>query len=138
MSEKTYEIAVSMIHHGMNMVVKSNTRLVDRIVSECIEWASRDRNEAISAHKSLKNKLLREDNFFNKYPKAALVNKQRWNDFCNSCIDFVALNAALFEEPIHLIHPDQYNKQRTQSNLDLASKGNVDLIPGVKVIREAA
>ena len=138
MSKNSYVIAVSMIGHGMNMVVKSNTKFVDPIVKECIDWVLDDREDASKTHGKLKKKLLKEDKFFNKFPKAASAQEERWNNFCNDCIIYVALNVALFNQPIHLIHPDQYKQGIKNSQLNLASKGDLDLIPGLEVVREAA
>ena len=77
MSNISYAIAVSMIPHGIKMVVKSTTDFVDRIIDELEQLTASDRQKAIEYEQKLKNKLLREDAFFNKYPKAALVQKQR-------------------------------------------------------------
>jgi hypothetical protein len=138
MSNISYAIAVSMIPHGIKMVVKSTTDFVDRIIDELEQLTASDRQKAIEYEQKLKNKLLREDAFFNKYPKAALVQKQRWSNFCNLCVDYAALKAVLYQEPIYLVHPDQYDEQRSKSLIDLSSHGVIDLIPDVPVMKMAA
>ncbi|ANJ00238.1 MULTISPECIES: hypothetical protein [Polynucleobacter] len=138
MSNKSYVIAVNMIPYGIKMVVKSTTDFVDAIVNEFERLVNSDHEKADGYHLVLKAKLLREDAFFNKHPKAAHVQKERWGKFCDLCVDFAALNTVLYKEPIYLVHPEQFDEQRARGLLDLSSAGGVDLIPEVPVMRLAA
>ena len=138
MSNKSYVIAVNMIPHGIQMVVKSSTDFVDEIIAEFEELAKSNREKAISYHPALKAKLLREDTFFNKHLKAAHIQKERWGKFCDLCVDYAALNAVLYKEPIYLVHPEQFDERRLHGLIDLASQGGVDLIPDLPVMKMAA
>ena len=138
MSNKSYVIAVNMIPYGIKMIVKSTTDFVDVIVREFEGLINTDPKKAASYHPVLMAKLLREDAFFNKHPSAAHVQKERWDKFCDLCVDFAALNTVLYKEPIYLVHPEQYDEQRAHGLLDLSSEGGLDLILEVAVMKMAA
>jgi hypothetical protein len=138
MVNKTYVIAVNMIPHGIGAVIKTTTKIVDEMIFGFEELILGNKEKAINYHAKIKNKLLKEDAFFNCHPKAAKVQKERWENFCDLCVDFAALNAVLYKEPIYLVHPEQFEDQRSRSLLDLSSPGGLDLIPDVPVMKMAA
>lgn len=132
--EDTKISAVSLSHLGINMVVLTEHNNIDKQID-----SFRTKDDKVWCggrgkkfmHEFIKGNLLREDRYFTKNPNAANSKNERWVNFCDDCIIFVALDAVLNDNPIRLVHPSCYEDSRNNAWLDATSGRLPDLIDSI-------
>ena len=130
--------AVDMTTYGIGTVVLTEHEGLDRMMREYATtpdeiWC--DGRGKKYLHKMLRKHLLKEDEYFNKNPKAIQRNSERWANFMDDCVIFATLNAFLFDQPVYLVHLQSYEKSIAISPVNATSGEMPTLIEDIFVLQ---
>lgn len=117
-STKKPKSAVDMSRYGIGTVVLTEHEGLDEMMREYATtpdeiWCEGRGKKYL--HKMLRKKLLKEDKYFDKNPKAIQRNSERWENFMDDCVIYATLNSFLFDQPVYLLHPQSYEKTIAES-----------------------
>ena len=102
--------AVIMTQYGVNMCVLTPHNQINEIMIEAKSWTKKHRKQVF---KDIQQAILKEDKFFEKNPQQAISSSQRWQDYNSDCVILAVLGNLVYDYPIMMLHPSQWEKMTT-------------------------
>lgn len=130
--------AIDMSRYGIGAVVLTEHEGLDQMMSEYATkpdgtWCKGRGKKYL--HNMLLKKLMKEDKYFDRNPKAVQRNSERWKKFMDDCVVFATLNAFLFDQPVYLVHPQSYEKAIAESPFDATSGESPTFFEDITVLQ---
>lgn len=130
---------VAMEQYGVNMGVLTPHKNIDKAIhsfetSDDKKWCGGKGKSYLYAW--LKVQILKEDAYFTKHPRKAKPSNERWTNFCDDCVNFAALSAVLYQQPIHLLHPSVYEEALKGAKVNASCGAMPTLFDNIPVLEQ--
>lgn len=130
--------ALNMQQYGINSAILFKHSEMDKIIEEYestddLVWCD-GRGKKFMFH-FIKNKLKKEDKYFDSHTDEAFIGNQRWDNFCSDCILLSALGAHVYNNQIMLLHPQSYEENFINSPIRATDGMKPSLIEGIKILQ---
>jgi hypothetical protein len=120
---------IDMNSYGIKMMVSTNHEYIEYVVKIVKETIKTNENfdvlTVLQRYNQIYLKLKMNDNYFEKDINRAKIEKERWNEFIDDCIVYVALAYILVQKPIMLVHPEtKFDKIKFKTPLNTINLPN--------------
>ena len=128
--------AVLMLQYGIEMCVltpHSNLEAIENQLSSSKRWTAGNPKRHRFAFERIRARLVAEDNYFTENPLAPYHEPKRWTEFNDDCVFLAVLGLFLFEIPITLMHPRDFETTMTETDRRLIGSKKPSLIYGIDI-----
>jgi hypothetical protein len=117
-----------MRQYGIRMIIFTTQRELEELAED---FHSMPMSRVRNVHKRSLSNAREAENYFERYPERATIEKSRYSDFCNDCAIATISGNIGFSKPVHLVHPsalenidwdpkfDSYRKEAGNLKIDL-------------------
>lgn len=128
--------AVLMLQYGIEMCVltpHSNLEEIQDQLNRTKRWTAGNPKQHRFVFERMRSRLIGEDNYFTTIPLARSNEPERWNEFNDDCVFLAVLGMFLFQIPITLMHPNNFEATMTEAERQLLEGKKPSLIDGIDI-----
>lgn len=103
-----HTVALSMEPYGIRTVVFTDLQALKSLRAsycEAFQNSASNREQFLKYREDLKASLLTEDAYFDVAAHEISSGTKRWQSFCDDCVAYAAISAALDTSPLCFVHP---------------------------------